>query len=104
MSEGKYEGYRLGTLQGIISNILAADLEVGSIVAVHALDWAVYEQQLPRNSSWKIVEAMIYGEVVAANGEFVAIAHQVFVDGDVRNVLVVPIAAIKSVQLLRGVL
>jgi hypothetical protein len=72
-------------------------VNIGDIVAIDCVDWGSYAAQHSRSEPFKIVEAMVYGEVIAhtADGGGVVVAPQVFDGGDVRFTLVVPYCTIK---------
>jgi hypothetical protein len=75
---------------------------IGDVVAVQAVDWGMCGDQHQRETAFKIVHAMVYGEVIAhtADGEGIVIAPQVFRDGDVRCTLVIPYVTIKKLWVL----
>ncbi len=78
-------------------------IEVGDVVAVRAMDWAVYNEQTARDSDWLVVRGTVYGEVITVTADGVAIAPQVFDGGDVRGVLMIPLACIEQITILTGV-
>lgn len=77
-------------------------VKVGDVVAIRAVDWAVYNEQVARDYDWRIVQATIYGQVVAIRDGGMAIASQVFDEGDVRNTLVIPLVCIQSIAVLKA--
>jgi hypothetical protein len=75
--------------------------DLGDIVELYAVDWAVYADQRPRESAWGIVKARLYGEVIHMDEESITIAPQAFVDGDVRFALSAPWATIETIKILQ---
>lgn len=77
-------------------------VNVGDVVLVKAVDWALHSEQTSRNHKYHCIHAKIYGEVVALTEESIAIAPQVFEDDEVRCTLVVPFVCVKHVEVLKG--
>jgi hypothetical protein len=77
-------------------------VDVGTIVAVQAYDWGMYNDQHPRVDAYKIVKATVYGEVIGhtADGDGLVIAPQVFEEGDVRCTLVIPWCTVRRIYML----
>ena len=77
-------------------------MEPGDIVAVDAVDWALYSPQSTVDEEYKIVRGLLYGEVVkyVSGGEGVLITSQRFECGDIRGSMAIPISAIRSVRVL----
>jgi len=77
-------------------------MEIGSIVCIDAIDWAMYNTQSDPDEEYKLVRGLLYGEVVkyVSNGEGVLITPQRFEEGDIRCSLSIPLTAIKSVRVL----
>lgn len=83
-----------------VSAPVEPQVAVGDVVAICAVDWAICEGQTPRNYNYRIVHGVLYGEVIAYVDGGIAIAPQVFVDGDVRGALVIPLVCIQSIEKL----
>lgn len=77
-------------------------VHVGDVLAVHAVDWAIYTEQTPDTHEFKVVHGVIYGQVVAVTDDGFALAPQVFQDGDVRCTLMIPFVCVSSIEVLKA--
>lgn len=74
---------------------------VGDTVAVTAVDWAIHSaQRYEATEAFDVVRGTIYGQVVRATDEMIAVAMQVFDDGGVRCVLALPWVTVEKIVLL----
>lgn len=61
-----------------------------TLVAVYALDWAGYAEQLERKYPFDVIRGWVFGELLTEDDEKIVIAHQSFDDNGVRHVSVIP--------------
>jgi len=74
---------------------------VGDIVEVHAVDWGLYQTQVPGTTEFDIVRGRIYGQVVRIADDSITVAPQVFEDDGVRFALALPIVTITNLTVLK---
>lgn len=74
--------------------------ELGSVVAIVAVDWGYEGEQLSARYDFKIVYGTIYGRVIVVNDEQITVAMQIFHGGDVRSVLSIPWRCVEQVTIL----
>lgn len=61
------------------------------LTAVYAVDWSTYEgENIHPGTDFKLLKAHVVGFVVSENSEKVVLAQQVFADGSLREVVVIP--------------
>jgi hypothetical protein len=64
--------------------------EPKTIVSITAVDWAIYTEQMPVKSEFKMIRGDIVGFLVQEDDDKIVLAMQWFQDGDIRPTLVVP--------------
>jgi hypothetical protein len=74
--------------------------EVGSIVAVEAVDWGQVIEETSGRSEFDIVRGTVYGKVLVCNDDQITLAFQVFHTGNVRGVLSIPWVTVQQVTIL----
>lgn len=69
------------------------------VVSLYAMDWGTYHDQTSINTEFKLVKGWIHGQIIQENDEYLALAQQVFDEGDVRIVVTIPkVCIIKRVD------
>ena len=79
--------------------------QVGDAVFVVAVDWCRHQYQIALAdiaAEVHLKRASLYGVIVKLDDEMIAIAQQVFHEGDCREVLAIPLGCVESVQYLSG--
>lgn len=62
-----------------------------NLAAIFSVDWGVYEgESIPANTLFEMQKAHVVGYVISENSERVVLAQQVFADGSLRAVVVIP--------------
>lgn len=61
-----------------------------TVVSLYAMDWGTYYDQMSKDAEFKLVKGWVHGQIVAETDEHLAIAQQVFDEGDVRVVVTIP--------------
>lgn len=80
---------------------MSETVAVGMEVRIVAVDWNRHLYQINPSDVEKdvrLVRATIYGQIVKLDGELLAVAPQVFENGDSREVLAIPIACVESLE------
>lgn len=61
------------------------------LAAVYVVDWGIYEgENIHPGTDFKLQKAHVVGFVVKEDSEKVVLAQQVFADGSLREVVVIP--------------
>lgn len=64
------------------------------IVSIYAMDWGTYYDQVSKDIDFKLVKGWVHGQIIKETEDFLAVAQQVFDEGDVRVVVTIPKACI----------
>lgn len=81
-------------------------VEVGQVVRLEAVDWCRHEYQMDTalaHRDAKPKHAVLYGQVVRADDECIAICSEIFdEENDYRYVLAIPVGCIRAIRVLNA--